>query len=65
MPGITFAPTVNLVNAGRLDPAAGKLQNFMKNRVGDAGIFGINKVDLAGSEKLPEICLLMRGLNNP
>lgn len=65
MPGITFAPTVNLADAGRLGPAAGKLQNFMKTRVGDAGILGTNKVDLAGSEKLPEICLLMRGLNNP
>ncbi len=63
LPGITFSPIVNLVDAGRLGPDARELQNFMKNQIGDAEILGINKVDLVDSEKLLEICLLLRRLN--
>ncbi len=64
LPGIAFAPIVNLVDAGCLSSEAGELQNFMKNQIGDAEILGINKVDLVDSEKLLEICLLLRRLNS-
>ncbi len=63
LPGVTFAPIVNLVDASSLSSEAGELQNFMKNQIGDAEILGINKVDLVGPEKLLEICLLLRKLN--
>ncbi|MGV8078079.1 MAG: CobW family GTP-binding protein [Methanosarcina sp.] len=60
---VTFAPIVNLVDASGLSPDAEDLQNFMKNQIEDAEILGINKVDLVSSEKLLEICLLLRRLN--
>ena len=60
---VTFAPIVNLVDASGMSPDAEDLQNFMKNQIEDAEILGINKVDLISSEKLLEICLLLRRLN--
>jgi len=35
----------------------------MKNQIKDAEILGINKVESVGSERLLEICLLLRRLN--
>lgn len=64
IPGITFAPIVNLVDAGRLSQETGELQNFMKNQIGEAEILGINKVELINNrEELLEICLFLRKLN--
>jgi G3E family GTPase len=64
IPGITFAPIVNLVDAGQLGKETGKLQNFMKNQVGEAEILGINKVELINNrEELLETCLFLRKLN--
>lgn len=64
IPGITFAPIVNLVDAGQLSQETGKPQNFMKNQVGEAEILGINKVELINNrEELLEICLFLRKLN--
>jgi G3E family GTPase len=64
IPGITFAPIVNLVDAGRLSQKTGELQNFMINQIGEAEILGINKVELINNrEKLLEICLFLRKLN--
>lgn len=64
IPGITFAPIVNLVDAGRLSKETGELQNFMKNQIGEAEILGINKVELINNrEELLEICLFLRKLN--
>jgi G3E family GTPase len=64
IPRITFAPIVNLVDAGRLSQDTGELQNFMKNQIGEAEILGINKVELINNrEKLLEICLFLRKLN--
>lgn len=65
IPGITFAPIVNLVDAGRLSQETGELQNFMKNQIGEAEILGINKVELINNrEELLEICLFLRKLNS-
>ncbi|HEX2920363.1 MAG TPA: GTP-binding protein, partial [Bacteroidales bacterium] len=62
--GMTFAPIVNLVDAGRLSQETGELQNFMKNQIGEAEILGINKVELIDNrEELLEICLFLRKLN--
>ena len=63
IPGITFAPIVNLIDAGRLSRETGELQNFMKNQIGEAEILGINKVELINCEELFEICLCLRKLN--
>lgn len=64
IPGITFAPIVNLVDAGRLSQKTGELQNFMINQIGEAEILGINKVELINNrEELLEICLFLRKLN--
>lgn len=64
IPGMAFAPIVNLVDAGRLSQETGKLQNFMKNQIGEAEILGINKVELINNrEELLEICLFLRKLN--
>jgi len=64
LPGITFAPIVNLVDAGHLSQEAGELQNFMKNQIGEAEVLGINKVELINNrEELLEICLFLRKLN--
>lgn len=62
--GITFAPIVNLVDAGYLSKETGDLQNFMKNQIGEAEILGINKVELINNcEDLLKICLFLRKLN--
>ncbi|WP_292391900.1 CobW family GTP-binding protein [Methanosarcina sp. UBA5] len=62
--GITFAPIVNLVDAGRLSKETGELQTFMKKQIGEAEILGINKVELINNcEELLEICLFLRKLN--
>ena len=62
--GITFAPIVNLVDAGYLSKETGDLQNFMKNQIGEAEILGINKVELVDNcEDLLKICLFLRKLN--
>jgi G3E family GTPase len=64
IPGITFAPIVNLVDAGRLSKETGELQNFVKNQIVEADILGINKVELINNrEELLEICLFLRKLN--
>lgn len=64
IPGITFAPIVNLVDAARLSKETGELHNFMKNQIGEADILGINKVELINNrEELLEICLFLRKLN--
>ncbi|AKB56315.1 hypothetical protein A9239_08330 [Methanosarcina sp. A14] len=64
IPGITFAPIVNLVDASRLSQKTGELQNFMINQIGEAEILGINKVELINNrEELLEICLFLRKLN--
>lgn len=63
IPGVTFAPIVNLVDAGFLSQKTGELQNFMKYQIGEAEILGINKVELINCEELLEICLLLRKLN--
>lgn len=63
IPGVTFAPIVNLVDAGYLSQETGELQNFMKYQIGEAEILGINKVELINCEELLEICLLLRKLN--
>lgn len=63
IPGVTFAPIVNLVDAGYLSQKTGELQNFMKYQIGEAEILGINKVELINCEELLEICLLLRKLN--
>jgi Putative GTPases (G3E family) len=64
IPGITFAPIVNLVDAGYLSKETGDLQNFMKNQIGEAEILGINKVELINNcEDLLKICLFLRKLN--
>ena len=63
LPGINFAPIVNLVDASSLSSSSEELQNFMKNQVEDAEILGINKVELINCEKLFEICILLRKLN--
>ncbi len=60
---ITFAPIVNLVDAGILSKETGELQNFMKNQIEEAELLGINKVELINCEELLEICLLLRKLN--
>ena len=38
LPGITFAPIVNLVDAGHLSQEAGELQNFMWWRCCEPGL---------------------------
>lgn len=64
IPGITFAPIVNLVDAHYLSQKTGELQNFMKNQIGEAEILVINKVELINNrEELLEICLFLRKLN--
>lgn len=64
IPGVTFAPIVNLVDADRLNQETGELQNFMKKQIGEAEILGINKVELINNrEELLEICLFLRKLN--
>lgn len=63
IPDVTFAPIVNLVDAGFLSQKTGELQNFMKYQIGEAEILGINKVELINCEELLEICLLLRKLN--
>ncbi|KKH96402.1 hypothetical protein EO95_10190 [Methanosarcina sp. 1.H.T.1A.1] len=63
LPGITFAPIANLVDASRLGSDPEDIPNFMKNQIEDAEILGINKVDLIGPEKLLEVCRLLRKLN--
>lgn len=63
IPGVTFAPIVNLVDAGFLIQKTGELQNFMKYQIGEAEILGINKVELINCKELLEICLLLRKLN--
>ncbi|RXA17998.1 GTP-binding protein [Methanosarcina sp. MSH10X1] len=63
IPEISFAPIVNLVDAGRLSQDKGELQNFMKNQISDAELLGINKVELINCEELLEICLFLRKLN--
>jgi G3E family GTPase len=63
IPGVTFAPIMNLVDAGCLSQETGELQNFMKNQIEEAELLGINKVELINCEKLLEICLLLRKLN--
>ncbi len=64
IPGITFAPIVNLVDAARLSKETEELHNFMKNQIGEADILGINKVELINNrEELLEICLFLRKLN--
>ncbi|AKB42482.1 CobW family GTP-binding protein [Methanosarcina vacuolata] len=64
IPGITFAPILNLVDAARLSKETGELHNFMKNQIGEADILGINKVELINNrEELLEICLFLRKLN--
>lgn len=65
IPGITFAPIVNLVDAGRLSKETCELQNSMKNQIVEAEILGINKVELINNrEELLEICLSLRKLNS-
>jgi G3E family GTPase len=65
IPGITFAPILDLVDAGRLSQEPSELQNFMKNQISEAEILGINKVELINNrEELLEICLSLRKLNS-
>ncbi|MCQ1535156.1 GTP-binding protein [Methanosarcina sp. KYL-1] len=63
LPGLSFAPVVNLVDANRLSTDPEELQNFMRNQIEEADILGINKVDLIKQERLLEICIFLRKLN--
>ncbi|HIH74143.1 MAG TPA: GTP-binding protein [Methanosarcina sp.] len=63
IPGIAFAPILNLVDPSLLGQDAADLQNFVKNQIEDAEVLGINKVDLIGPERLLETCLILRKLN--
>jgi G3E family GTPase len=63
LPGLSFAPVVNLVDASRLSTDPEELQNFMRNQIEEAEILGINKLDLVKQERLLEICVFLRKLN--
>ncbi len=63
IPGLSFAPIVNLVDASRLSTDPEDLQNFMLNQIDEAEVMAINKVDLIERERLLEICVFLRKLN--
>ncbi|WP_440956916.1 GTP-binding protein [Methanosarcina sp. Mfa9] len=63
LPGLSFAPIVNLVDASRLSTNPEELQNFMLNQIDEAEVMAINKVDLIERERLLEICVFLRKLN--
>jgi len=63
LPGLSFAPIVNLVDASRLSTDPENLQNFMLNQIDEAEVMAINKVDLIKRERLLEICVFLRKLN--
>ena len=63
IPGLSFAPIINLVDASRLSTSPEELQNFMLNQIEEAEVMAINKVDLIKRERLLEICVFLRKLN--
>ncbi|AKB23729.1 Putative metal chaperone, involved in Zn homeostasis, GTPase of COG0523 family [Methanosarcina sp. MTP4] len=63
IPGLSFAPIVNIVDASRISTNPEHLQNFILNQIKESEVMAINKVDLVKRERLLEICTFLRKLN--
>ena len=63
VPGLSFTPIVNIVDASRISTNPEHLQNFILNQIKESEVMAINKVDLVKRERLLEICTFLRKLN--
>ncbi|AEH59891.1 cobalamin synthesis protein P47K [Methanosalsum zhilinae DSM 4017] len=63
IPGITFAPIICLVDGKRFSTEFKQIPKFIVTQIEEAEIIGINKIDIAPPERIPEVINRLREIN--